>query len=221
VTRIFLAGSGLFGLQTAETLTNAGHTVVGTVSPAHGRTTPNDLLRSWATRTNTPWADVTVLTPAHVPDSTDLILTAHSHAFIGTRTRARAPLAIGYHPSLLPLHRGRDAVKWQARLNERTVGGTLYHLTNRIDGGPIAAQEFRIIPNHTDHRTLWRNHLAPLGLHMIENLANVIRTHGPEAIPRHPQDDTLATWEPAITGEPLHRPELLELPARATGEQQL
>jgi methionyl-tRNA formyltransferase len=220
MTRIFLAGSGTFGLNTAETLTAAGHVLVGCVSPAQGRTTSHDLLAGWANRTETPWHDVTVLRPEHVPDGTDLILAAHSHTFIGTRTRARAPLAIGYHPSLLPLHRGRDAVKWQTRLNERVTGGTLYHLTNRIDGGPIASQQYVITPEHLDARTLWRNHLAPLGLTLITELANLIQTAGPQAVPSKPQDDTLATWEPALDGKPLHRSELIELQTLTPAKEQ-
>jgi methionyl-tRNA formyltransferase len=40
----------------------------------------------------------------------DLIIAAHSHDFIGRPHAAQGKLgAIGYHPSLLPLHRGRDA----------------------------------------------------------------------------------------------------------------
>lgn len=215
MTRVFLAGSGMFGLNVASALEQAGHVVVGTVSPAHGRTSSQDLLRGWAERNDRPWSDVITLTPGMVPDGTDVIMTAHSHAFIGTRTRARAPLAIGYHPSLLPLHRGRDAVKWQARLHERVTGGTVYHLTNRIDGGPIAAQRMVIVPDGIDHRTLWRTHLHPLGVSLLVEVAALVENHGTSAVASIPQDDTLATWEPSMTTEPLYRPELLELgPAR-------
>ena len=214
MTTVFLAGSGLFGLNAAERLVAEGHIVVGAVSPAAGRVSSHDALSVWAKRHGIPWSDVSLLAPDAVPAETDIIITAHSHAFIGAKTRARAKYAVGYHPSLLPLHRGRDAVKWQARLGERTVGGTIYHLTNRVDGGPIALQQHIIIPEHTDHRTLWRNHLAPLGLNLIAETANNI-AHGHQ-LPTHPQNDTLATWEPALNTQPLHRPELLEIEQRIT-----
>lgn len=209
MTTIYLAGSGLFGQQAAERLVAAGHTLAGVCSPAEGRSTATDPLAGWAGRNDVPWVDVTVLAPDAVPDGVDVILTAHSHAFIGRRTRARAPLALGYHPSLLPLHRGRDAVRWQARLGERVVGGTVYHLTDRVDGGPIALQRHVVVPPHLEARWLWRDHLAPLGLDLLEEAAELAAD--PYRVPVRPQDDRLATWEPSFAAAPLHRPELLEL----------
>lgn len=98
----------------------------------------------------------------HVPDGVDLIVAAHSHAFIGRATRARAAVAaIGYHPSLLPLHRGRDAIRWTIRDGDKVTGGSVYHLTERTDGGPIAAQEHLFVPPGSTPETLWREHLAP------------------------------------------------------------
>ena len=52
---------------------------------------------------------------------------AHSHDFIGRKTRALSRLgALGYHPSLLPLHRGRDAIRWAVHMRVRCLG--------RVDG---------------------------------------------------------------------------------------
>ncbi len=213
MTNIYLAGSGRFGAAVAEHLTEAcGHRLVGICSPTEGRRDGRDLLSLYAERTDTPWADVSALKPEHVPDGTDLILTAHSHAFIGRRTRARAPLALGYHPSLLPLHRGRDAVKWQARLGERVTGGTIYHLTDRVDGGPIALQRHLVVPSGLDASALWSGYLAPLGLDLIAEAADLAHG-GPDRVAIRPQDDKLATWEPSFDAAPVHRPELLELTA--------
>lgn len=206
---VYLAGSGSFGHHALETVQAAGHTVVGVCSPPEGRHGGRDALAAAAARHSLPWVDVAVLRPDVVPE-VDLILTAHSHAFIGARTRARARYALGYHPSLLPLHRGRDAVKWQARLGERVVGGTIYHLTNRVDGGPIAYQRHLIVPPHLDASTLWSRHLFDLGLSLIQDALHGVAT---DTVPTRPQDDRLATWEPSFTTEPLHRPELLELEA--------
>lgn len=210
MTRIFIAGSGMFGMQAADMLHTVGHRVLGVVSPTLARDGEHqDALASWAERHDVPWSDVTSLRPELVPAKTDLILAAHSHAFIGRLTRARASYALGYHPSLLPLHRGRDAVRWQARLGERVVGGTIYHLTDRVDGGPIAIQEHLIVPANVTARSLWRGHLAPLGLELIQRAAYEA---GEGIVMNRPQDDRLATWEPSFEGAPLYRPELLELP---------
>ena len=209
MTRVYLTGSGWFGQQAAEALTAAGHTITGVSSPLEGRRGGTDLLRGWAERNTTPHTAAAVLGPNDVPDGTDMIIAAHSHAFVGVRTRARARVAIGYHPSLLPLHRGRDAVKWQARDGDRVVGGSIYHLTNRVDGGPIAYQRHIIVRPGITASRLWSEHLAPLGLDLITEAASAMEATG--TVPTLPQDDTLATWEPALDAKPLHRPELLEL----------
>lgn len=211
MTNVYLAGSGAFGLAAAEAIVEDGHTLAGVCSPSEGRRGGSDLLASYCRRADTPWADVDRLTPDHVPDGVDLIYTAHSHAFVGRRTRARAPLALGYHPSLLPLHRGRDAVKWQARLGERVTGGTVYHLTNRVDGGPIALQEHVIVPAGLEASRLWSAHLFPLGIEMTRQAVRLAAT--PDRVPTLPQDDKIATWEPSFDSAPVYRPELLELTA--------
>lgn len=208
--KVFLAGSGSFGQHAADALTAAGHTIVGTCSPHQGRRGRTDLVHDWAARNDVPWLDVERLAPEQVPDGTDVILTAHSHAFIGTRTRARARHALGYHPSLLPLHRGRDAVKWTARNHERVTGGTVYHLTNRVDGGPIALQRTVILPPGLTASRIWSEHLFDLGVELLVEAAGHVARG---TVAYRPQDDKLATWEPALDASPLHRPELLELEA--------
>lgn len=208
MTRIFLAGSGAFGHAAAQRLVEDGHEIVAVCSPFEGRRNKEDMLGWWARYNGYDWTDVANLRETDVPDGTDLIMTAHSHAFIGVRTRARATYSLGYHPSLLPLHRGRDAVKWQARNNERVVGGTIYHLSNRVDGGPIALQRHLVVPPRMEASRLWSDYLFPLGIEMLSEAAALA---GRGTVPYKPQDDKLATWEPSFNSEPLYRPELLEL----------
>jgi len=216
VTRIFLAGSGWFGRQAAERLIDRGHRIVGVAAPERGRRGKADLLALWAIYGGAPLTVVSTLTPEAVPEGTELILTAHSHAFIGARTRARAPYAMGYHPSLLPLHRGRDAVRWQARMGERVVGGSIYHLTDRVDGGPLHDQRHVVIPPGIDHRHLWREYLSPIGLDMLAAAADAVASGDVRVIP---QDDRLATWEPSFDGAPLYRPEVLQLTGTRNHQQ--
>src|SRR6266550_3373881 len=52
-------------------------------------------------------ADPRLVVPSEIADGTDLIVTAHSHARISQEALAATKLGgIGYHPSLLPRHRG-------------------------------------------------------------------------------------------------------------------
>lgn len=212
MTRVYLTGSGAFGRAVAVALEEAGHTIVGLAVPERGRGGKRDGLASWAEwNTDATATTHSLLHPDDVPDGTDAIMAAHSHAFVGRRTRARAAHAVGYHPSLLPLHRGRDAVKWTCRMGDRVTGGTVYHLTDRVDGGPIMAQRHLVIDPAEGPSALWRDHLFPLGTGMLVDAADLIGSGHP--VPYVPQDDTLATWEPSLDAAPLYRPELFELPA--------
>lgn len=94
-------------------------------------------------------------------------------------------------------------------MGERVTGGTVYHLTDRTDAGPIAAQQHIIIPPGTTARDLWRDYLAPLGTELLVRVLTGLAagTHTPR-----PQDERLATWEPALNPPPLAKPELPELP---------
>lgn len=214
--RVFLSGSGWFGATAAE-LVDRYHHITGVASPPTRRGRDDngdpagwDRLRAWAYPRRIPWTPAAELRARHIPDGCDVILAAHSHAFIGRPTRARARYTVGYHPSLLPLHRGRDAIRWTSRLGERVTGGTIYHLTDRVDGGPIAAQRHLIVPPGLPPADLWRDHLAPLGLELIYDVLGDI---GFGVVAAVPQNDALATWEPSLDSEPLYRPELPELPA--------
>lgn len=208
MAKVFLTGSGWFGHQAAERIAAEGHQLVGIAAPLESRRGGVDLLAAYARRLDVPLTPAPLLRADSVPAGTDAIMAAHSHAFVGRLTRAKARHALGYHPSLLPLHRGRDAVRWQARLGERVVGGSIYHLTDRIDGGPIAAQQHLIVGGNLSASTLWRDHLAPLGLDLIARVLADVDTGRVAVLP---QNDRLATWEPSFDSEPVYRPELLEL----------
>lgn len=131
-----------------------------------------------------------------VPDGTEVIVAAHAHCFIPADTRARARLgALGYHPSLLPRHRGRDAVRWVIHIGERVTGGTVYWMTDRADAGPIAAQDWCLVRSGDTPTELWRRDLAPMGLRLIGKVLNDM-TEG--RVISVPQDESLATWEPAF-----------------------
>ena len=153
-----------------------------------------------------------------VPDDTDLIIAAHSHDFVSRAVRSRLRLgAIGYHPSLLPLHRGRDAVRWTIRMGDRVAGGTVFWLSDTVDGGPIARQGWCLVRPEDDAHTLWRRELFPMGLRLIAGTLDDI-TSG--VLVMRDQDPALATWEPSFDGAPrLYRPELLQIGMLPEGYQ--
>ncbi|MEO8351395.1 MAG: formyltransferase family protein, partial [Chthoniobacteraceae bacterium] len=157
-----------------------------------------------------PIHEARALTAAMMPAGATLIVAAHCHSFISAKTRSRAELgALGFHPSLLPRHRGRSAIEWSIRFGERTTGGTVYWLNDVVDGGPIAAQEHCFIQKDDSARDLWARELAPRGLRLFRRVFDDLERGIVRAIP---QDPELATWEPAIDGvPPLWRPDVPQI----------
>jgi methionyl-tRNA formyltransferase len=127
----------------------------------------------------------------------DLIVAAHCHGFISAETRASARLGcLAYHPSLLPRHRGRDAVEWTLRFRDLIAGGTLYWMNDGADTGPIALQDWVWVQPGDDAATLWRRDLGPLGLRLFKDA--LTRLQAGLSLPSSPQPEALATWEPSI-----------------------
>lgn len=89
------------------------------------------------------------------------------------------------------------------------TGGSVYHLTERTDAGPLAAQEHLFVPPGSTAQSLWRDHLAPLGVRL---LLKVVADLTADRRIEVPQDEKLATWEPAMGAPPLFKPELIALP---------
>jgi len=201
--RLVISGQKRFGRDVLELVLKLGHEVVAVSSPA----IEEDRLRIGAANHRLPWIDAAGFNASTMPDGCDLILAAHCHSFLGDKTRAKAELgALGFHPSLLPLHRGRSAIEWALRFGERITGGSLYWLTDVVDGGPVAAQDWCFIQPGDTARDLWARELAPMGARLFARaLADLERG----VCVKIPQDQELVSWEPAIENVPrLWRPDL-------------
>jgi methionyl-tRNA formyltransferase len=135
---------------------------------------------------------------AEIAPGSDLIVTAHSHARITREALAVARLGgIGYHPSLLPRHRGIAAVEWTIKEGDPIAGGTIYHLADRMDAGAIAAQEWVFVKKGETARELWERALAPLGQKLLAEVIDYARVH--KSLPARPQDEQFATLAPSLS----------------------
>lgn len=215
--RLFLSGQKSFGLATFQLLRKLGHEIIGVAAPRSDSKGKPDSLFEYANAWRVPIVASDNLRAESLPDDTDLIVAAHSHAFIGRKTRNKSTHgAIGYHPSLLPRHRGRDSVKWTIRFNDSIGGGTVFWLNDSVDAGEIAAQEFVFIEPQWDAHTLWREQLFPLGLYLFERVLTDIEAG---KIVKIPQNERCATWEPTLSSPPLFRPELPQLASAVSTAQ--
>jgi methionyl-tRNA formyltransferase len=193
--RITLVGSRHFGVTTLAMLRQ--HDVeIARVVVADA----DDRLRAAAEAAGisvTVQADPKRVVAGEIADGTDLIITAHSHARITKAALAASRLGgIGYHPSLLPRHRGIAAVEWTIREGDPIAGGTIYHLADHMDAGAIAAQEWCFVRKGETARELWERALAPLGLKLLADMVDYAKTH--TTLPATPQDEQFATTAPHL-----------------------
>jgi methionyl-tRNA formyltransferase len=110
----------------------------------------------------------------------DLILCANSHRILpGWATEWPTVGALGYHPSLLPAFKGRNAIPDTLAAGVRMTGGTVYWLTDDVDGGPTARVdgaalcEYRQVLPYEAARQLWDRALGPLGLELLTRAASL------------------------------------------------
>lgn len=190
--KVALIGTRWFGAEMFRLLREAGHEVV--VVATNGE----DTLAKAAQEAGVP------LTILHEPrkvtgddipaEEVDVIVAAHTHAFVIATARAKARLAsIGYHPSLLPRHRGMAAVEWTIKCRDPIAGGSVYHLSGGMDAGALAAQDWCFVYPEDDAASLWRRALAPMGLRLLMKVVHDIETRGyADAVEQDPRAVTLA-----------------------------
>jgi len=215
VTRV---GSRYFGALVFEALRKDGVDIARVVAPA-----ADDRLAQAAKGAGVP---LHVLeNPKQVPgeaitQGTDLIVAAHTHARVSNDALARSRLGgIGYHPSLLPRHRGIAAVEWTIMEGDPIAGGTVYHLADGWDAGAVAAQDWCFVAKGETARELWERALAPMGLALLARVVRHAAQHG--ELPAYPQDPRFATKAPlvrrtvSLTDE--RKPEVVSLVVTAIG----
>jgi methionyl-tRNA formyltransferase len=193
--RITLVGSRHFGVTTLEMLRKHDVEVARVVvADADDRLAAAARTAGIEVRLQ---ADPKLVAASEIADGTDLIVTAHSHARVSRQALAAARLGgIGYHPSLLPRHRGIAAVEWTIREGDPIGGGTIYHLADRMDAGAIAAQDWVFVKKGETARELWERALAPLGQKLLADVIDYAKIHN--TLPSKPQDEEFATRAPKL-----------------------
>jgi methionyl-tRNA formyltransferase len=193
--RITLVGSRHFGVTTLDMLRQHDVEVVRVVVAD-----AEDRLASAASAAGIEvvvQANPKLVVASEIAPGTDLIVTAHSHARVAKEALAAARLGgIGYHPSLLPRHRGIAAIEWTIREKDPIAGGTVYHLADRMDAGAIAAQDWCFVGKDETARQLWERALAPMGQKLLAEVIGYARANG--KLPARPQDEQFATSAPAL-----------------------
>lgn len=208
--KVFISGQKYFGGEILRLcLKLEGIEVVGVCTP------PGDKYIGRAASTlGIPIIPAGSLNADTMPEGVDLGITAHSFDYIGRATRYKTRLGwIGYHPSLLPRHRGRSSIEWAVRMRDDITGGTVFWLNGGIDRGDIAYQDWLFIepklfaiPPKEAAKRLWEFSLMPIGLRlMAEALADISKG----IIKKTPQDARFSTFEPSTDSKDIYKPDLL------------
>lgn len=198
--RVMIVGQKWFGAEVLKLCLARGDDVVAVSVPRL-----DDRLAALAADQGIALCQVAnCLDASWVPEQIDLIVCAHAHVFVTPEARGKARHgALGYHPSLLPRHRGRDALRWTLHMGDQVAGGTAYWLGDGADTGDIAAQDWCWVRPGDTAEALWRRDVAPMGLRLLSGVLGDL-DRGKAA--REPQDERLATWEPAFSAGRLSKP---------------
>lgn len=210
--RVFISGTKYFGQEVFRMCNELPFVeIVGVCTPLDDK-----YMTKMAHTFEIPIVAGGTLTADTLPDNVDLGITAHSFDYIGTRTRYKANIGwIGYHPSLLPRHRGRSSIEWAVRMRDAITGGTVFWLNSGIDRGDIAYQDicfidpkmYGIEPKKAA-RLLWEHELQPMGLRLLEKAVTDIHNG---IIIKSPQQKTFSTFEPNADVKDVFKPDLLML----------
>lgn len=193
--KITLVGSRYFGAAVLDALAGDGATIARVVAPA-----ADDRLAVAARKHAIPvhvLANPKIVPGEAIAEGSDLIVAAHTHARVSNEALARSRLGgVGYHPSLLPRHRGIAAVEWTILEGDPIAGGSVYHLADGWDAGAVALQDWCFVAKGETARDLWERALAPMGLDLLKRVVRHAREHG--SLPAHRQDERFATRAPMI-----------------------
>lgn len=200
--RVVLVGQKWLAVQLLERCLALGIEVAQVIAPEPPSGAEADSLERAASARGIPVCRAGRRILAEQIQACDVLLAAHAHSFIGAAARGKARLgALGYHPSLLPRHRGRDAIRWAVHMREPVTGGSLYWMDDGADTGPIVAQGWCHIRPGDTAATLWRRELAPMGLTLFEQV--LVRLLAGDLCEGVEQDAALATWEPSWSPQAL------------------
>lgn len=209
--KVFISGQKKFGEEVLRLCLGLKLEVAGVCCPAGDK-----YIGRLAAVNGIPIMVAGALNADSMPEC-DLGITAHSFDYVGKKTRYIPRLGwIGYHPSLLPRHRGRSAIEWAIRFGDVVTGGTVYWLNSGIDRGDIAYQDWcwidprlRLVEPKKAATQMWRHELMPMGVGLFKR-ALIDISKG--IIVRKKQEQLYSTFEPSADVKDIFKPDLLMLP---------
>lgn len=97
-----------------------------------------------------------------------------------------------FHPSILPYHRGPDAIRWALHLGERVSGVTWFWADAGLDTGPVCETEPVVLRVGERPGVAYRGRFQPAGLRALGRALDGVVRGEPRRVP---QDEALASYE--------------------------
>jgi methionyl-tRNA formyltransferase len=139
------------------------------------------------------------VTRVDTPEEADVAIAPMLQKFL-TKEQLDTPKygTLIFHPSLLPRHRGRDAIRWASKNGEPYTWAAWFWADEGVDTGDICEMEALAIKPGASHVSFYMRKVMPSALKMLgwilEDLANGY-------VHRRPQDEKNATHEAPIKDE--------------------
>jgi len=206
--RLLMLGTGPFAVPTFHCLCDSHHEVAAVVtrpersSPGRRAAQPHPMRQAAEER------GVPVLAPEDVnaDDSVraltdiqpDLLVVCDFGQILSARVLATARLGgINLHGSLLPKYRGAAPVNWAIYHGETATGVTVFHVTPRLDAGPILSQRRTAIgPEETAIELEQR--LSQLGASAVHEAITLLEQWDGQSPIGTKQDASQATRAPRL-----------------------
>jgi len=162
--KVIICAQKKFGLDILQLCVVFRFDIAGVVCPAD-----DNEVRPYALKNNFRVIDSGHLCLNDIPTNCDLGITVHSFEIIKPDLLTSTRLGwIGFHPSLLPRHRGKSAIEWALRMKDIVTGGTIYWLSEKIDEGDIFLQQWCWLDHDKTAKRVWDEDIRPLGLLLFE-----------------------------------------------------
>lgn len=97
-----------------------------------------------------------------------------------------------FHPSILPVHRGPDAIRWAVHNRERVSGVTWFWADDGLDTGPICEQEPLVLALGESPGRAYHTRFVPAGIRALGRAVAGIAADRPRRVA---QEACLATYE--------------------------
>lgn len=105
-----------------------------------------------------------------------------------------------FHPSLLPRHRGPDALRQSIAAGDAFGGVSWFWASGGVDAGDVCEQELVALPRGETPREVYERRVIPAGLRSLERALTAITAGFARRVPQAPDVATYESWTSPVAG---------------------